>query len=630
MQMSISAILGSAPLFATLDPDALIEVSRAVEVVALAGGATLFQQGASADCLYVVASGRLRASVALDDGGERTLGEVGPGDAIGEMSILTGEPRSATVRALRDSRVLRLDAAAFNKLVASHPTLMMQVSKCIIDRYRAVLSPRGGGRGSVPRTIAVVATGHGVPLSEFTKRLQHAFSAHGSVTRLTSDAVNRALGAEMAQTPPDHTRSGELAEWLMQQEDANQVVLYESDLVPSQWTSRCVRQADRVLLVGQSGESAEPGPIEMTMRRDGAEHGGVARELVLLHRERKSLYLGTAEWLDARAVERHHHVVLVEREDYERLARLFSGKATAVVLGGGGARCFAQIGALRAMREAGVAIDLIGGTSMGAYLAAQQAFGMDPDRMEEFNTYVWAKLKPLSQYTLPFVGLTSPMKFLRATRELFGEANVEDFGIPFFCCASNITKARLMVFDRGTIWFSLCASIAVPGIGPPLLHHGDLLVDGAVLDNLPIDVMRQRFNGDIIAVDVSPVEDVRADPVYKICPSSWQFLGNRLNPFAPRIQIPSMFDIIGRCATLTSVQQTETLRRQADLYIHPPTEPFTMFDWTRVSDLARVGYASAQAMLGDWHGGAAAAQEHTTRQRLRVSSTVEISGLAAP
>jgi predicted acylesterase/phospholipase RssA/CRP-like cAMP-binding protein len=621
----VASILASSRLFSGLEPNTLEELARAVEHVRVPGGAALFYQGASADCLYIVASGRLRASVVQADGNERALGEVGHGDAVGEMAILTGEARSATVRALRDSDVLRIDAGAFNRLIARDAAMMMQVSKVIVDRYRAVLSPRGAGRGSLPRTIAVVATSPRTPVSEFTKRLQHALMAIGPVVRLTSDSVNSALGPDVAQTPPDAARSGELAEWLMRQEEGHRIALYESDLKHSQWTNRCIRQADRVLLVGQSGDSTELGPIELAMRREGSEHGGVGRELVILHPERKNLYLGTDEWLKPRQIERHHHVVLDAPSDYARLARLFSGTATAVVLGGGGARCFAQIGVLRAMAEAGQPIDLIGGTSMGSYLAAQCAFGMDADRMEEFNTYIWSKLKPLKEYTLPFVGLTSPMKFFRATRKVFGEANVEDFGIPFFCCSSNITKARLMVFDRGTIWFALCASIAVPGIGPPLLHQGDLLVDGALLDNLPIDVMRRRFDGKIIAVDVSPVEDVRADPVYKICPPAWQFVANRMNPFSERIRIPSMFEILGRCATLSSVQQTEILRQQADLYIHPPTEPFSMFAWDKVREMSQVGHRAAAAALSEWSAGVDAQPADSP---LRVSSTVEIAGLS--
>ena len=625
MAINVQSILSSSKLFSALDSDAIAELAAVVTHVRIAGGAVLFRQGASADCLYVVASGRLRASVDGRDGGERVLGEIGPGDAVGEMAILTGEDRSATVRALRDSDLLRLDADAFNRLVVGHPAMLMPISRCVVERYRAAISSRGAKSLSRARTIAITPTNPRVPLSEFTKRLERAFPASDSVIRLTSDSVNAALGPGVAQTPPDSRHSGELAEWLMQQELNHPVVLYETDLVYSQWTSRCLRQADRVLLVGESGNGNSPalGPIESTMRREGMEHGGVGHELVILHRERKNLYPGTDEWLTPRAVERHHHVILNSVSDFARLARMLSGTATAVVLGGGGARCFAHIGVLRALADAGIPVDLIGGTSGGALMAAFHAFGMSPDETEAFNTHLWTKLKPLNEYTLPFVGLTNPMRFFRAMRERFGEANVEDFGIPFFCCSSNITRASLKVFDRGTIWFAICATLAVPGVGPPLLQQGDLLVDGSVLDNLPVDVMRQRFNGRIIAVDVSPIDDVRADPVYKICPSAWHFLANRINPFAERIKIPSIYQILTRCAALTSVQQTDALRAQADLYIHPPTEPFGIFAWNQVRELSEVGYRSAITALADWTGRGARFGEES--DPLRVTSTVDLS-----
>jgi predicted acylesterase/phospholipase RssA/CRP-like cAMP-binding protein len=625
--ISPSSILASSKLFSSLDPAAIAELATAVAPVRIAGGQVLFHQGAGADCLYIVASGRLRASVESYDDGERVLGDVGPGDAVGEMSILTGEPRSATVRALRDSELLRLDAGSFNRIVSGSPAMMMQISRCVIERYRAATARRGARSSTRPRTIAVVPTSRRVPLSEFTKRLAHALSAIGSVVRLTSDSVNAALGHGAAQAPADSERSSDLAEWLMAQESDHAVVLYETDLVHSQWTNRCLRQADRILVVGESGESPALGPIELAMRREGREHGGAGVELVILHRERKHLYPGTDAWLELRAVERHHHIVLDSAADCARLARMLRGTSTALVLGGGGARCFAHIGVIRAMADAGIPIDLIGGTSGGALMAALHTFGMSPDEVEAFNTHLWTKLKPLNEYTLPFVALTSPMRFLHALRERFGEANVEDFGIPFFCCSSNITKAKLHVFDRGTIWFALCATVAVPGVGPPLLKNGDVLVDGAVLDNLPVDVMRQRFDGPIVAVDVSPVEDVRADPVYTMCPSAWQFVGNRLNPFAERIKIPSLFQILTRCSTLTSVQQADGLRGLADVYIHPPTEAYGIFAWHQVSELSEVGRRSAAAALSDWQARLAGAEIEP--DALRVTSTLDVSVLSA-
>jgi predicted acylesterase/phospholipase RssA len=243
--------------------------------------------------------------------------------------------------------------------------------------------------------------------------------------------------------------------------------------------------------------------------------------------------------------------------------------------------------------------------------------------MTTWNTHLWAKLRPLKEYTLPFVGLTNPRSFIRLTRETYGEANVEDLGIPFFCCSSNITRARVEVFDRGPIWRWLGGSIAVPGIAPPLFERGDLLVDGAVLNNLPIDVMRERCDGTVIAVDVSPVEDLRADPVYTLCPSSWQILANRVNPFGEPLKVPSIFEILSRCASLSSVQQVDTLKGLADLYLHPPTERFSMFDWDRLAEMAEVGYAYARQVLADWQASARTRAPRATLP-LRVSAALEV------
>ena len=558
----VTEALAASELFSSFGPEALAELSEAVEWVSLPGGAVLFHQGEVADCMYLVVSGRLRVTREREDGGARVLGEIGRGESVGEMALLTGEHRLASVRAVRDTVLLRLDQAAFERCVERQPTSMLQLTRRLIARYGQAIKSSAGGGGRVT-TVAIVPTSREVPLSEFTRRLAEAFAAVGPVLRLNSDRVDAALGAGVAQTPRDHTRSAELEAWLATEEARHAAVLYEADLVRSSWTTRCLRQADHILLVGSDDLSPEPGPIERAMERDGTESAAGARSLVILHPERRALYTGTSAWLAERRVDRHFHVVRDDAADCARLVRMLTGRATAVVLGGGGARCFAQIGVLRALVEAGIEIDMIGGTSMGAYLAAQYALGWDGERMRRFNTRLWAELKPLKAYTIPFVGLTEPSLFIRETRATYGEANVEDLGIPYFCCSSNITRARLMVHERGPLWRWLGASIAVPGIGPPLFEKGDLLVDGAVLDNLPIDVMRQRCDGTIIAVDVSPIEDLRTDPVYTLCPSSAQILGNRLNPFAAPLPVPSLFEILSRCASLSSVQQVESMKARA-------------------------------------------------------------------
>lgn len=598
MPRDSSAFLASTELFGNLEPETLRQLGAEVERLRLPGGAHLFHQGDIADCMYVVVNGRLRITFEKPAGDIEVLGEVGRGETVGEMALLTGDRRSATGRAVRDTELFKLSQDAFDRLVERHPQLTMMLARRIVSRYQqAMRLTRGGGSRGKVTTIALVPTQREVPLSEFSHRLEESLAAHGGALRLNSDRVNAALGGDAATVPQDHSRDSEIASWLNEQEGSHRFIIYEADLVRSPWTSRCVRQADRLLLVGSDAVPPALGPIEAAMQRDGTDTAGAQRELVLLHREKRDLYLGTSEWLTPRTVDRHHHVALDTPADLARLVRLLTGTATGVVLGGGGARCFAQIGVLQAIEEAGIAIDLIGGTSMGAFLAAQYAMGWSPQRMHEHNKPYWKGGRPLSDYTLPYAGMITGHKFVNLARGMYGDANIEDLGIPFFCCSTNLTRATIMVHERGPIYRWLSASIAVPGVAPPLPDRGDLLVDGAVLDNLPIDVMRKRCDGSVIAVDVSPVEELYTDKAYSMVPSSLSLYYNRFSPFSKPLPVPSILEILSRVSSLGSVYAVESMKRLADVFFHPPIEKFSMFAFGQIDELVETGYRYAASAL---------------------------------
>jgi NTE family protein/lysophospholipid hydrolase len=596
--------LASTDLFGSLEPSVLTRLAGESEHVGQNGGSVLFYQGDRADCVYVVLSGRLRVTVEQRDGRERVVGEVARGEVVGEMALLTGEARSATVRAVRDSELLRLRKDAFDRVVEEHPAVMLPLTRRLATRLRSALG--AGGRGVTSgrtTTLTLLPAGGDAPLERFAEQLTQALQMLGPVLHLTSRRVDELLGPDTAQTPHDHARDTELAVWLDEQEARHAFVIYQTDRQRSAWTVRCLRQADRILIVADAAENPEPGAVELAAERQVTDGPGVEKVLVLLHAKAKSVYRGTSDWLRRRDVSAHYHVVLDEPVHVRRLVRLLTGRAHALVLGGGGARSFAQIGVLRALDEAGFEIDVLGGTSMGAYLAAQRALGWDTRRILEFNKDLWTRVRPLKEYNLPLVSLVAGQRFLKATRALYGDAELEDLGLPFFCCSSNLTRARLMVHERGLAWRWLGASIAVPGVSPPLLDNGDVLMDGAVLDNLPIDVMRERHaRGFIVGVDVSPVEDLAMDPDLRLCPPAWQILRNKLNPFSENLRVPSIFEILSRCASLGSVQQLHELKEQADLYLHPPTERFSMFDWDKIEELTEAGYRYASELLASEGG----------------------------
>ena len=617
MKPAALTVLSSTELFEGLSAAELAELEPELEWMRLLGGDILFQQGEIGDCLYVVANGRLRAIVEHPNGSETILGEAGYIETCGEMAVLTGDVRSATVRAVRDTSLLRLSTQSFHRLMESHPDMALTLTRRIIQRFQRAMHGLPPARAGAVSTIAVVGIHPETPLAGFARRLAASLGAAGSVLHLDGAKLDAALGPGATQIPRDHARNDEILSWLSEQESNYRFLLYEADPTPSAWSSRCVRQADRILLVGRAALPPQPGPAELAMARRG--EGEICRkELVLLHAERKPLYPGTRQWLDARRVDAHHHVVETADADYERLVRVVTGRATGVVLGGGGARSFAQIGMLRAIQEAGIAIDLVGGTSMGAYLGAQWAMGWDAAKMESYNRETWRKRWPIRDYTLPYMALIKGRRFEHATREIYGEAQIEDFALNFFCCSSNLTRARLAVHRRGMILRALGATICVPGLAPPIFENGDLHVDGAALDNLPIDVMRESCDGTVIAMDVSPSVDLAVDPLLTRNPSPWQLLFQDLTRTKRKFPVPTMLEILSRSSSLSSLQQVERLKPEATLYLHPPLEKYSIFDFDHLDALIRAGYEYAAPLITQWRRSTAETKPPARRTRTTV------------
>jgi len=261
------------------------------------------------------------------------------------------------------------------------------------------------------------------------------------------------------------------------------------------------------------------------------------------------------------------------------------------VLGGGGARGFAHIGVLKALREAGIPVDMIGGTSMGAALAAQWALGWTPEMIRDINRRVWIEIRPHKKLTIPVVSLVGNRLAEQCGRMMYGETEIEDLWIPFYCVSSNLTTAEMMVHRRGSLLRAATASASLPGFAVPLVEGRHLLVDGALLNNVPTDVMRQLGAGMVIASEVSVEEDASflADRV----PSPWEVLRRR-------VRFPSLMEVVLRASLLHSTRREALALRDADFSLRPPVEPFSMMDFSRLAELIEVGYAYARGAIAAW------------------------------
>ena len=131
-------------------------------------------------------------------------------------------------------------------------------------------------------------------------------------------------------------------------------------------------------------------------------------------------------------------------------------------------------------------------------------------------------------------------------------------------------------------------------------RSAELLVDGGVINNLPADIMKEKFGGFIMVVNVSPEEDVRMPSFYNILPSAWAYIWSRLNPFKKKIVVPTILDIMMRTILLSSINQSNRVREEADHYFYPPIDQFGLLDFKSLYDISTAGYEYAMQELEDW------------------------------
>ncbi len=588
----IMKVLASTDLFRGLDETALRALAEEVEWVFLPGGERLIRQGDPGDALYVALDGRLRVMIRQEDGQDTTVGEIGRGECVGEMAILTEETRSASVYAIRDSNLVKLSTEAFNRFKQQYPLILEEIVQLLIRRLRA---GQQGGQGTSDRasrgtTVALVSAGEGVALTEFAVRLREAFAKIGPALHLNAARLDGYLGEGSAQTPQMDLENRNITAWLNAQELSTGFVVYESDPSPSDWTGRCIRQADCILLVGRAGTDPGPGAIETAMLNEDSPC--VARtELVLLYPDGNREPVDTQRWLAHRSVAAHHHIRLSEGADFDRLVRFLTNRAVCLVLSGGGARGCAHIGVIRALEEHGIPIDLIGGTSAGSFIAAQYAMGWGYDRMLEINKQ-HSSIRSILDLTIPVVSLATGRKAVRMLTEIFGDKEIEDLWIRYFCVSSDLTQGEVVVHQEGLLRKYVQACATLPGLLPPVTEKGHLLIDGGVLNNMPADVVKPFFGEcRIIGVNVNPKVGPKTDVDYGEVLSGRSVLWNRINPFRKTLQIPTIFDILSRLSMLGSAKQAaELVENTLDLYIHPPLDEFGFLEFTAIDRIADVGY----------------------------------------
>lgn len=532
---------------------------------ALTGGEQLFAAGEDADFLYLLRSGRLGVFRQEDpERPARFLGVIRPGEPVGEMAMIAGTPHTATVAALRDSEVLALPRDAFLSAVRESPDLMIELTRLMMRRARS------DSDGAAEPNVFGFISARPQPIRAFVERIAAAVVEAGFTCQVI-----------------DHSALSSVTEWFSRVEDSHDYVLYVAEQDEPAWAGLCARQVDRLFVVG----NAVMAPPAAPPHRHGPGTVRQLTDLILLRDPRMTRPANTAAWLNGLAPDRWFHASEGAIEDVRRLARVITGQAVGLVLSGGGARAYAHIGVIRALREAGVPLDFVGGASMGAIIGAGPALGWSDDELEQRIRHAFVRSDPLSDIAFPMVAMTRAGKVARLLEEAYGDIDIADMPLPFFAVSSNLTTGRIEVHRRGLLRRAMRASIAIPGVMPPVVMDGQVLVDGAVIKNFPTDVMRQLNAGPLVGSDMSQTRGV--DPgALQNPPSWWKWLLS-----GDWKRGPPIVSVLMRSATITTDADMEQSRAETDLLVLPRPDGVDIRDWKAYEPAVQAGYVAARAAL---------------------------------
>ena len=528
--------LRAIPFFRNLPVDALEAIVDRLKLESFSPGDVVFRKGEPSGSMYLVRSGQVDVVLEGDmtpHSDREPLASLGPGSFVGELGLLLDEPRSATLLAVTESELLGLSRSDLDSLLDRYPAIALDLSRELGRRLVAT------NRRIAPPAITRCAAVWGGGTADVARALVEDES--GRVGVLVLPGANAPAGL-----PPE-------------------VKVLESKGITAEaiagYRSQQVEDLDLLLIVlpGQvTGEARAAADLAEHLISFG-EHPGWAVRTGLPHRI-------LACDGSSRAL--------------RRCGRWVSGRAVGLVLSSGGSKCVAHIGVLRVLREAGVEIDAVAGTSGGAIVAAGMAFDIPETQMLEWMREMArnTKFRRFDVNLLPRAALFKGVKL----RDLFdlwlGGRTFPESVIPFWAVASDVETGEEVVIGEGKVADGLRASMSIPGAFNPWPHGGRRLIDGAVVNPMPASVLREAGLRYVIGSTVAGQE----------------IFGK--GPGAPG-RTPHLLQIMSR---MLSSMEREMIKAQiplVDVCIRPQVYAASSFDFSQADAFVAEGERAARAHL---------------------------------
>ncbi|MFC0263618.1 patatin-like phospholipase family protein [Fontibacter flavus] len=540
-------------------------------------GDYLIHQGDKENLLYIVLTGRLRA---IAEKGKETqiLGDIGEGDPVGEFALFTNEPRMASVIAIRESFVLEFNQQDYTQLVSKNPLFANILTKFIINRLRRNIFQQN--KTSAPKNIAIINLQPENDLSPWTDEMESFFT-------------EQRIPIQIFDYESQSKTSYEKVFGSLEQHDGLNIMVCDHE--HPEWSHQCLVYSD--LVVVATDFYANPNLYKIERELDLYAKSILNKRifLLLLHPENAPMPKNTQNWLENRNVDLHIHIRQHHDKDIRRFCRIISNQSVGLVLSGGGAKGNAHLGAVKALLEEGIEIDFLGGTSAGAIYGITMSYSdFDFEKIDQIAGMGANRRLTAGDFTLPILSLKKGSKVKKFLLDVFKDIYLEDLWVNSYCVSTNYSNAKARIHKHGILWKQIQASIAIPGVFPPVVIDQQLHVDGGVVDNLPIEPMYQFPVGKIIAISLTTLTSHKVN--YQESPSAWQLFWSKFSG-KKKFKIPGLSSIIINSLMLNSRQKQEVTKSKVSLYFELNLKGVGFMDDRKWKGIREMGYQQTQAYL---------------------------------
>ena len=591
MDNALFEIIRRSELFSDLSDDELKNLLNLVELIELHAGQILFAQNDDPDSMYLLLQGDLVASRVSSAGETKILGYVRAGEIVGEMGLISYQPRSLTISALNDAKLIKLTRHVFEQYFENRPQPLLHILSIVIDRAQHTLH----SLTTIKRCtfIAVVPANENAVADMLFEKISAMLKNNIKVCLLSDQ--------EMAS----HSTLDSAKKLLDKLSRSYDYILFKVDLKNEIALHLLLEKSNRVLIVSDANEKPELNKfIKQFINNKTYDH--IKKELVLVYNKPDSIPLNTKKWLEQGNINQHYHIRKRE-EDFNYLLRFLVGQPIGLVLSGGGTKGWVHVGAIKALQEAQLPIDAVGGTSIGAivggaYLLHQDYQGL-LDAIHEFANVAQGMVH-FREFTYPLISLLDGKKKIIGLYKIFNGVQIEDLCRPFYSVCANLSDNSEVVNRDDSLWLWASASSSLPGLVPPITHEGKIYLDGGVVNSLPVDVMKNVLGekGKIIAVDLSL--HLKSNEGYSF-PPVITFIDALLYKLKyknyKQFKIPNFASTLLESLMMGSQAKTERNVILADVVVRPDLSKYRMIsNLPEADELMEIGYKAMNEQLKDF------------------------------